>query len=63
MVAAVRGARMDINDDGDNLIVVLKEWGNLSLLQIAEAFGFLNTDTYLDALEREGPRIFRRMRW
>ena len=33
------------------------------LLQIAEAFGFPDTDTYLDALEREGPRIFRRMRW
>ena len=66
MVAAVRGARMGL--DGDNHIVVLmgdpdKECNNPSLLQIAEAFGFPDTDTYLNALEREGPRIFRRMRW
>ena len=66
MVAAVRGARMGLADDedGDNLLVAILDDGNYpSLLQIAEAFGFPDTGTYLDALELEGPRIFRRMRW
>ena len=70
MVAAVRGARMglDNNDDdiSDPLAVILVGGASAeypSLLQVAEAFGFPDTDTYLNALEREGPRIFRRMQW
>ena len=66
----MRGARMGLDDDDDDLsdplTVVLVGGASAdspSLLQIADAFGFPDIGSYLDALELEGPRIFRRMQW
>ena len=58
MIAAVRGFPMEIRY---GLVRLVKASPGLS--DVAEAFGFSDIDTYIDALEREGPRIFRRMRW
>ena len=35
----------------------------LEVDDVARAFGFTDANEYLDALEREGPRIVKRMQW
>ena len=63
MVLAVRGVEMHILGErvvwsGPGL------WPGLPTLDdIAKAFGFDTEEDYLDTLEREKSRIFRRMRW
>ena len=59
MVAAVRGVPMTIDADG----LLVSERCISGLLDVARAFGFNSKTLYLNALEREGPKIFDRMVW
>ena len=62
MVAAVRGAPMTIRQSG--LVALRKAVADPELFpNVVKAFGFGTIDEYLTALEREGPRILRRMQW
>ena len=59
MVAAVRGFAMEVQGS----LVTFAGRDSMSTCEIADAFGFSDSEEYLAALGREGPRIVERMRW